>query len=208
MIDVCYLASTAAHPDCWILTKLIEDEKLTKNCCGFISFALKIHRIVQEESEYKRANAENTYQSSMEYIYCTKGKDSKITKTMLSEKSLLEVKKKKNPTSSLLGIPDRQKNARKLALDLPNLPIAVSLVYNQNFGIYEEAYEHALQINSSNINSIFPDACEVIFPNNFIKKSQHQIKQKKTQIKKHNKKKKIKTTNTRSKQEKKNKQTK
>ena len=164
LVGVCYLPSTAAHPDCWILTKLVEGEILNQNCCGFISFAFKIHRTLKTASAFKENNAENTYQSSMEYVYCTKTPDTYFTKERFNSNSLLDAVIVKNSTSSLfLTQPAIHKEKREQALSLPNLPIAVSLSPEYD-AIFDNMYEHALQITSSNINSIFPGAFEIIFP--------------------------------------------
>ena len=129
--------------------------KITKNCCGFISFAFKIHYKLQE-IEYKQGNAKNTYQSSMEYIYCTKTGGSKFKETHFNNTSLLkEVSVQNSKVYPLLATSQQKKRA--LALLLPNLPIVVSLSKNQSFAIFDNVHEHALQITSSTINSIFPD---------------------------------------------------
>lgn len=70
LVDVCYLPSKNAHPDCWILTKLKNDNQRPNHTnCGFISFALKLYRSISLAKDFRQANSENTFQSSMEYIY-------------------------------------------------------------------------------------------------------------------------------------------
>ena len=68
LVGVCYLPSKYAHPDCWILTQ-IKHGPLTRDNCGFISFAYKLHR---DTMAIEQENVKNTYQSSMEYVYSKK----------------------------------------------------------------------------------------------------------------------------------------
>ena len=168
LVGVCYLPSINAHPDCWVLTQ-IKDGPLTRDNCGFISFAMKLHR---DASYISQENVKNTYQSSMEYIYSTK-KAAINTIEQLQCKSLLDLKIKTNEScgntndpkfeKKLLSIPETYREIRESAFSLPNLPITASLSYNKQLTIYEEAHNHALQITSSNIDTIFPDAYEIIF---------------------------------------------
>ena len=65
LLHVCYLPNNNEHPDCWILSKLTNnDETLTQNNCGFISFAYELHHEIQED-EFKQKNYRNSFQSSI-----------------------------------------------------------------------------------------------------------------------------------------------
>ena len=148
LIDVCYLPSNNYHPNCWILSKLTNnDDSLTQNNCGFISFAYELHHEIQED-KFKQNNYRYTFQSSMyslEKIY------SKIENNFpVNDDS------SKNP---------ERKDIRDPGFMVPNLPISISLCEDKNFQIHDESRMHAVQITSSSIDKVFTGAYEIIFPN-------------------------------------------
>ena len=160
LVGVCYLPSKYAHPDCWILTQ-IKDGPLTRGNCGFISFAYKLHR---DAMAIEQANVKNTYQSSMEYVYSKKKGKGEINSTKyLQCASLFDLRT--NTGEKLLDFSsDTDRKNKKSASSLPNLPIAASLSYDKEKGIYEVVHKHAIQITSSNIDEIFPNCYKIIFP--------------------------------------------
>ena len=159
LIDVCYLPSKAAHPDCWILTKLL-GQSTNKENCGFISFAFKIHADASN-STFKKHNVKNTYQSSMEYLYTITSKELYL-KEYFAFSSFFDLNFEKNgETKNILSIPTFE------AVTLPNLPIAVSLSPSWDT-VYEGAEKHAVQIISREINSFLPGAWEQIFKESLV----------------------------------------
>ena len=161
LVGVCYLPVTFTHPDCWILTKLADDKSITQENCGFISFAHKIHRDIKDREFYKQENSKNTFQSSMEYIYSQV--NHKFTEDDLKSASFMDLKS--NETGkNILSFTDAAQDIRDKAFRLPNMPITLSLCKNVEYKIHDDARKHALQITSSSIDHIFPDAYKIIFP--------------------------------------------
>ena len=166
--DVCYLPNPdkKAHPDCWILSKLTNnDESLTQNNCGFISFACELHHEIQED-EFKQNNYRNSFQSSIEKIY-SKILENNFPVDDLKSDSLMKSKSKnaKRKDENILSFTDAAQDIMDTGFMVPNLPISISLCADKNFQIHDETRMHAVQITSSSIDKVFTGAYEIIFPN-------------------------------------------
>ena len=177
LVDVCYFPDEKAHPDCWILSKLTNnDESLTKNNCGFISFAYELHYESIYESRFElfyetqyvfvKNNLLKTFHSSMEYIY-SEILGNNITLNDLKSDSFMNLKST-NPErkgENILSFTDAAKDIRDAAFMLPNLPISISLRKDKKLQIRDETRMHAVQITSSSIDKVFTGAYEILFPN-------------------------------------------